>query len=192
MRTCRMLWPCKCEGWAGRCERVEDNGHASARVRRAWLGGLACLFGVPIPQPFASARHASATAGRVGLGSLAWPVRLFPIPQSLSQTLHQSLSPLPCKCPFHAPVRVQVSVRFYMRQPDKKGSPERPLCRRAPRYLALAGAAPGAAGLSARTFLPSLLNRKRCGGSRLRRSAVDRTRTTWEWIAHEMQYCILM
>lgn len=36
-------------------------------------------------------------------------------------------------------------------------------------------------------FLPSLLKRTRTGGARLRRPSRERTRTTWAWIAHEMQ-----
>lgn len=36
-------------------------------------------------------------------------------------------------------------------------------------------------------FLPSLLKRTRTGGARLRRPTRERTRTTWAWIAHEMQ-----
>lgn len=36
-------------------------------------------------------------------------------------------------------------------------------------------------------FLPSLLKRTRGGGARLRRPSRERTRTTWAWIAHEMQ-----
>ena len=59
---------------------------------------------------------------------------------------------------------------------------------RAPAAGAPAGRAPGAPGLG----VSSLRLGKRCGGSRFLLLVTDRTLTTWEWIAQETQYCILV
>ncbi len=53
------------------------------------------------------------------------------------------------------------------------------------------GTAPAPAAATAATaagaiFLPSLLKLILGGGARFLRPATDRTRTTWEWIAHEL------